>query len=245
MPMGRLTKMSCFYQTKVSPSYLPFQFFKKFSILENLEDIREEKINPELKTHQKEETPEHLADLEANLELDHEPEEEEVEETIAESEKQVEVTPEEKVEPQPEVPHASTAPQLPQQFPMNHRPPFRPQKFQSRGWNNGMQPRWQFPGQRPPPMMHSGPPGRQPAPQMRPFPPQRPFFNMPPGNGPPRGLIRPQRFFYRNPPPPQQQPYAPTPIQAGSSAPGMPRKVLINPNFKGGVEAVKSESKIL
>lgn len=35
--------------------------------------------------------------------------------------------------------------------------------------------------------------------------------------------------------------YVPTPIM-GNPGPPMPRKVLINPNFKGGVEAAKSES---
>jgi hypothetical protein len=35
--------------------------------------------------------------------------------------------------------------------------------------------------------------------------------------------------------------YVPSPIMGGASGPSMPRKVLINPNFKGGVEAVKSK----
>lgn len=89
-------------------------------------------------------------------------------------------------------------------------------------------------------MQQGGPPQRQ----MRPgFPPQQrpPFFNnnFMPGRPPMR-----QRFFYPNSGPmgggdPSMPPaYVPTPIMGG---PPMPRKVHINPNFKGGVEAAKSE----
>lgn len=136
------------------------------------------------------------------------------------------------------------------QFPMGSHRPFRPQKFQPRNWN-GM-PRWpqgQFPGQRPPlrgppgPMMGSLPGVRPGPPQMHqggPFPQGRPPFFGPGGARPPQ-----QRFFFQNQPgrPPAPN-YVPSPIQPGPAPMGaaaMPRKVLINPNFKGGIEAVKSK----
>ncbi|CRL07967.1 CLUMA_CG020832, isoform A [Clunio marinus] len=138
----------------------------------------------------------------------------------------------------------------------NTRQPFR-HKFQR--WPNHPQ-RWnsiapqqqqqQMPFQpqsgphfRPPPN-HVMQAGSGPIRQMRPnFPPRPPFFN----NNfmqsrqplrPPQ--IRP-RYFYPNPAPmndpqmPRPPSYVPSPVQA------MPRKVLINPNFKGGVEAAKSQ----
>lgn len=37
--------------------------------------------------------------------------------------------------------------------------------------------------------------------------------------------------------------YVPSPIMSNQAQPAMPRKVLINPNFKGGVEAAKSKRK--
>lgn len=59
-----------------------------------------------------------------------------------------------------------------------------------------------------------------------------------------------QRFFYPAPGPSGDQPmqnnppYVPSPILAVGNVgqgPALPRKVLINPNFKGGVEAAKSK----
>ena len=89
--------------------------------------------------------------------------------------------------------------------------------------------------------------------QLRPggFPPRPPFFNN--NFMQSRAPIRPpmvrQRFFYQNQlpvgdPSIQGPPgYIPAPIVGGNSNPvaAMPRKVLINPNFKGGVEAAKSK----
>lgn len=96
---------------------------------------------------------------------------------------------------------------------------------------------------RPGPMMQGGPPR-----QMRPGFPPRPFFNnnfmqsRPPIRQPP---IR-QRFFNPNQPnfgDHQGGPgFGPSPIVGGvNHAPALPRKVHINPNFKGGVEAAKSK----
>lgn len=149
---------------------------------------------------------------------------------------------------------------------MAPRQPFR-QKFQR--WPN-QPPRWnqmgssqqqqqQMPFQRGPLLrppghnnMMQGGPGPQR--QMRPggFPPRPPFFNN--NFMQSRGPIRPpmvrQRFFYPNHP--QHDPsmsgptgYAPTLMGGGNPAPPMPRKVLINPNFKGGVEAAKSIIKLI
>lgn len=89
------------------------------------------------------------------------------------------------------------------------------------------------------------------------FPPQsRPYFNnnfmqsRPPMRQP---MVR-QRFFYQNP---QQigdpsmlgsHPFIPSPMMGGgnpSSGGALPRKVLINPNFKGGVEAAKSRLNLI
>ncbi|KAG5666380.1 hypothetical protein PVAND_014409 [Polypedilum vanderplanki] len=151
-------------------------------------------------------------------------------------------------------------PSIPQQQPpFRPQQQFRPQRFQPRGL-----PRWMGPGQNPPfsgapPLtgrMGIGPQQRMP-PNMRPgpFPLQRGNFFMQQRPGPiGQPNIRPQRFFYPNPnnnAPPVPQPvpaptsYVPTPIvhpaAASASASAMPRKVLINPNFKGGVEAVKSQ----
>lgn len=158
----------------------------------------------------------------------------------------------------PAEPSSQKDQQVPQSQAIAPRQPFR-QKFQR--WPN-QPPRWnpmapqhqqQMPFQR-----QSGPVMRQPShmmqggpgPQQRPmrpgFPPQnRPnFFNnnfmhsRPPIRPP---MVR-QRFFYQNAVPggdPSMQGgpgYAPTPV-----VPALPRKVLINPNFKGGVEAAKSE----
>lgn len=135
------------------------------------------------------------------------------------------------------------------------RPSFRP-KFQR--WPNQQQPpRWNnVPPQQQMPF-HRGPllrpPGHNmqgPQRQMRPgFHPRPPFFNN--NFMQSRGPIRPpmvrQRFFYQNQQPigdPSMQGpgYVPAPIMGGSNsaAPAMPRRVLINPNFKGGVEAAKS-----
>jgi hypothetical protein len=146
---------------------------------------------------------------------------------------------------------------------ISQRQPFR-QKFQR--WPN-QPPRWnpmapqqqQIPFQR-----SSGPVMRQPAHmmqggpgpqrQMRPgFPPQsRPYFNnnFMQSRPPIRQPMARQRFFYQNPPhmgDPSMQgsaPFIPTSIMGSgnpSSMGSLPRKVLINPNFKGGVEAAKSE----
>lgn len=148
-------------------------------------------------------------------------------------------------------------PQQPHQ--MGPRQPFR-QKFGQR-WPN-QPPRWnlmpqnhqqQMPFQRGPNPMR---PMMQPGPQrnMRPgFPPQSrpPFFNnnfmqSRPLRPPPMGH---QRFFYPNQPlgdpsmGPRPPAYLPGPGLVGGANSGshMPRKVLINPNFKGGVEAAKSK----
>jgi hypothetical protein len=148
---------------------------------------------------------------------------------------------------------------------MTPRQPYR-QKFQPR-WPNAGPPRWNHipPGAQPqqmpfqrgpnmaprPPMMGPGGPGPQRP--MRPFGPQlrQPFnFNnnfmqsRPPLRPPP--MSRP-RFFYPNHGPPMGDPsmqgFPPSnQMGGGPPPPGLPRKVLINPNFKGGVEAAKSES---
>lgn len=151
---------------------------------------------------------------------------------------------------------SSRAPSMPA------RQPFR-QKFQR--WPN-QPPRWnpalqqhqqqnpyqrsQGPVMRPPAhMMQSGPNGGPPR-QMRPgfLPQNRPAFcnnNFMQQSRPP---IRPpmprQRFFYPGPgqgiPMIQGNPsYVASPI--AGQGPALPRKVLINPNFKGGVEAAKSK----
>lgn len=143
---------------------------------------------------------------------------------------------------------------------MGPRPPFR-QNFGPR-WPN-QPPRWnqippnqQMPFQRGPmrPMMQGGiPPG--PPRQMRPgFSPhgRPPFFNNNNNFMQSRPLIRPpqmvrQRFFYPNQQhcDPNHGPpaYVPSPALVGgmNPVPALPRKVHINPNFKGGVEAAKSE----
>lgn len=145
---------------------------------------------------------------------------------------------------------------------MGPRPPFR-QNFGPR-WPN-QPPRWnhnppnqqQMPFQRGGPMrpmMQGIPPG--PPRQMRPGFSQHgrpPFFNNNNNFMQSRPLIRPpqqmvrQRFFYPNQPhsdPNHGLPaYVPSPALVGglNSVPVLPRKVHINPNFKGGVEAAKSE----
>ena len=119
------------------------------------------------------------------------------------------------------------------------------QKFQR--WPNQGNQRWPNQFQRMP-MMQGGPSMRQM--QMRPgFTPQQRspfnnFNNFMPGRPP----IPRQRYFYPNSGPmggdprvPGAPSYVPSPIMGGGSGPAMPRKVLINPNFKGGVEAAKSE----
>lgn len=140
------------------------------------------------------------------------------------------------------------------------RQPFR-QKFQR--WPNQGGPRWNNhpmgPQQMPPYQRQSGPVMRMPGHMMQGGPPQRqmrpgfqpqqrpPFFN---NNFMQRGRppMQRQRFFYPNSGPMGGDPsmqgspaYVPTPIMGGNPGPAMPRKVLINPNFKGGVEAAKSE----
>lgn len=143
---------------------------------------------------------------------------------------------------------------------MNMRPQFNPrQKFQPRGM------RWMNPGpvpfnQQQQPRNHRPMSGPGPQPQRMGFPPnpmrpngpqflpQRASFFMPSRPGAPNMSARPpQRFFFQNPPQPVPAPsnaYVPTPIGQPPSVAqaGMPRKVLINPNFKGGVEAAKSKS---
>lgn len=143
---------------------------------------------------------------------------------------------------------------------MTPRQPFR-QKFQR--WPN-QPPRWNHPSQQHqqqmpfsrgpnqilrPPGGHMRQGGSGPQRHPGPFPPNHPQFfnnnNFMQGRPPMRPPLARQRFFY-----PNQQPigdpamqgspaYVPSPIM-GNSAPVMPRKVLINPNFKGGVEAAKS-----
>lgn len=150
---------------------------------------------------------------------------------------------------------------------MPARQPFR-QKFQR--WPN-QPPRWNpmapqhqqqnpfqrtsGPVMRPPAHMMPGSIGG-PQRQMRPgfLAQSRPaFFNnnfMQQSRGPLRQPMTRQRFFYPAPGPigdqPMQNnpPYVPSPILAGGNVgqgSALPRKVLINPNFKGGVEAAKSK----
>lgn len=150
------------------------------------------------------------------------------------------------------------APQPLQAHTMAPRQPFR-QKFQR--WPN-QQPRWNQMSQNQPPQMPfpRGPPGNmmQGGPglqrQMRPgaFLSQSrpPFFNnnFMPSRGPIRHPMR-QRFFYPNSGPHIEQSmqggpqgYAPPQGMAqANNVPNIPRKVHINPNFKGGVEAAKSK----
>lgn len=132
----------------------------------------------------------------------------------------------------------------PQWNPMGPGGPIMPpQQFQR---HPGMMPggvRHMMPG-RPP--MNNGP-IRQP---MRPGLAQGPFFNH---FGPVRPMQRPQgppisgqRIMFNTFPGPvggpilQTPSYVPSPITQ-PAAPVMARKVLINPNFKGGVEAATSE----
>lgn len=167
----------------------------------------------------------------------------------------------EKVENEP--PQSVTATPLVEDSSQSHsiapRHPFR-QKFQR--WPN-QPPRWipmgpqqqqmpfqrsQGPVMRPPGHVMMGP---GPQRQMRPgFPPQGgrpPFFsnNFIQSRPPIRTPMTRQRFFYQNPPhmggQMQGSPtYVPSPVIGSNSVP-LPRKVLINPNFKGGVEAAKSK----
>jgi hypothetical protein len=86
---------------------------------------------------------------------------------------------------------------------------------------------------------------------MRPFRPQlRPPFNFNNNFMQSRLPLRPPpmsrpRFFYPNHGSqmgdPSMQGFPPGNPMAGGPPPGLPRKVLINPNFKGGVEAAKSK----
>lgn len=160
-------------------------------------------------------------------------------------------------------PKETAVPALNKSQPMGPRQPFR-QKFQR--WPN-QPPRWNHPNQQHQQQMPFSrgpnqilrPPGghmRQggPGPQRHPgsFPPNHPQFfnnnnnNFMQGRPPMRQPMVRQRFFYPNQPPigdPSMQgspAYVPSPIM-GNQAPVMPRKVLINPNFKGGVEAAKSK----
>lgn len=224
-------------------------------ILENFEDTKPKIIDTKSPTPQPVQEPEPLVE-----EKQEEPVPE-VEEKVPEIQKPVSEVDAVKSQPENEPapypiehqppPQLSQPPQPPQQFPRQ----FRPQKFQPRGM-----PRWMGPGQFP--NQRQGPPNRgmmmqnSQRPPMRPgsgpFPPQRAPFFMPqrPGAPPP---LRPQRFFFQNSPAPVPAPvlpaYVPTPIgQVPPTLPGvqqsMPRKVLINPNFKGGVEAAKSKLQI-
>lgn len=186
--------------------------------------------------------------LETELEL-HEPETE-LQDLEEETKLESKQKPQDELQPnEQEIAHQQphVDPIVPSQYSMGSHRSFRPQKFQPRNWN-GI-PRWpqgQFQGQRPPmrgpPMQMMGGPAPPPVPQMRPggpFPPQRPPFFGPGGARPPQ-----QRFFnFQNQPGRPQAPnYVPSPIQPGPAPMGsaaMPRKVLINPNFKGGIEAVK------
>lgn len=141
------------------------------------------------------------------------------------------------------------------------RQPFR-QKFQR--WPN-QPPRWNSmnPQHQPPLQFQRGPgPVPRPPGHMMPNRPLRPgfiaqsrpnFFNnnfMQQSRAPHRLPLPRQRFFYPGPGPINEQPmpvnpsYVPSPIIAGGNigqASTLPMKVLINPNFKGGVEAVKSK----
>lgn len=162
---------------------------------------------------------------------------------------------------QNEIPVSNIDPHLQQPQSLAPRQPFR-QKFQR--WPNQQQPpRWnnvplhqqQMPFQRGPVLrspahnMMQGNPGPQR--QMRPggFPLRPPFFNnnFMQSRAPMRPPMVRQRFFYQNQPPigdPSMQghpAYIPAPLMGSANpAPAMLRKVLINPNFKGGVEAAKS-----
>lgn len=173
----------------------------------------------------------------------------------------------EEVEPAPSAllkvpPVTNIEPHLQQPQSLAPRQPFRqkfprwPNQHQPPRWNNGPpQQQMHFPRGpvlRPPgPNMMQGGPGPQR--QLRPggFPPRAPFFNnnFMPGRPPLRQPMVRQRFFFQNQgpmgDPTMQRPpaYIPAPIMGSSinpSVPPIPRKVLINPNFKGGVEAAKS-----
>lgn len=102
-----------------------------------------------------------------------------------------------------------------------------------------------------------GPPGMFPGPSMRgqPFP-RPPFDHFRQGNrGPPPPFRPPMRpgMYGAGPPPPGSSPMSPYGMQplvrpgvpnlppVMPLQPPAPRKVLINPNFKGGVEAVTSQ----
>lgn len=159
-------------------------------------------------------------------------------------------------------PKEATVPQLNKTIQSGgSRQPFR-QKFQR--WPN-QPPRWNHPSQQHQQQMPFSrgpnqilrPPGghlRQNGPQRHngPFPPNHPQFfnnnnNFMQGRPPMRQPMIRQRFFYPNQHPigdPSMQgspAYVPSPIMGSQAPPVMPRKVLINPNFKGGVEAAKSK----
>lgn len=111
---------------------------------------------------------------------------------------------------------------------------FRP-RFQR--WPNHPGPRW---NQNPNIIPRGGPMG--PNFNMRPMRPNQFFNNFP---NPLQRPMQPQRFPYKpNEIRPQVMRFPPmqqVPPAISSNVPGMPRKVLINPNFKGGVEAAKSK----
>lgn len=137
--------------------------------------------------------------------------------------------------------------------------PNQPPRWNQMGPNQQQQQQQQMPFQRGPllrppghNMMQGGPQGGGPHRQMRPggFPPRPPFFNnnFMPSDGHMRMPMVRQRFFYPNSSQHGDQSmsggapgYAPSMMSGGNPAPSMPRKVLINPNFKGGVEAAKSK----
>lgn len=144
----------------------------------------------------------------------------------------------------PQNPYVKLKPNNQQQIPPNQN--YRP-RFQ-RWPNHPNHPRWNSaPMQNPNMIPRGGPPmGPMVNPNfsMRPMRPNQ-FFNSFP-NPMQQRPMQPQRFpFKPNEIRPQAMRFPPVPPQIpqanSNNVPGMPRKVLINPNFKGGVEAAKSE----
>jgi hypothetical protein len=134
-----------------------------------------------------------------------------------------------------------------QQIPPNQN--YRP-RFQQRWPNHPNHPRWNNASMQNPNMIPRGGP-MGPGPMVNPnfnMRPMRPnqFFNSFP-NPMQQRTMQPQRFPFKpneiRPQPMHFPPVQPPIPQANSNVPGMPRKVLINPNFKGGVEAAKSNYK--
>lgn len=125
---------------------------------------------------------------------------------------------------------------IPIQPNQNYRP-----RFQRWPHQHGGGPRWNNNG---PPMQNQminrGPMGHPMGPNfMRPMRPNQ-FYNSFPLQRP---MQQQQRFLYKpnDIRPPGMPRFPPAPSNNNTNIPAIPRKVLINPNFKGGVEAAKSE----